>query len=210
MPRNRNNSTFDFRQDQPRLNHPVDHLKQMLDIPEDVEEKFRALTSVRKFRKGERITASSDIRFFGFYLCRGAARVSMLRGGQDLTCSFAIDDEFIALPTSLLSSDKVTLSIEFLESSEVICVPIEKSRRMFLEEVSLSNGAFSFILATLMDYSRALEERLIVMQCADARQRYDWFCKRYPKIVDRVSSIHVASFLGITKETLYRIRSGKY
>ena len=151
-----------------------------------------------------------DIRFFGFYLCRGAARVSMLRGAQDLTCSFAIDDEFIALPTSLLSSDKVTLSIEFLESSEVICVPIEKSRRMFLEEVSLSNGAFSFILATLMDYSRTLEERLIVMQCADARQRYDWFCKRYPKIVDRVSSIHVASFLGITKETLYRIRSGKY
>lgn len=210
MPRNRDNNSFDFRQDQPRLSHPVDHLKQKLDIPTEGEEKLRALSSSRKFRKGERITAPSDIRFLGFYLCRGAARVSIISGGQDRTCSFAIDNEFIALPTSILPSDKVTLSIEFLEPSEVISFPLEKSHQMFLEEVSLADGAFSFILAALMDYSRSLEERLLVMQCADARQRYAWFCKRYPKIVDRVSSIHVASFLGITKETLYRIRSGKY
>lgn len=162
------------------------------------------------FARGERITAPSDIRFLGFYLCQGAARVSIISGGQDRTCSFAIDNEFIALPTSIIPSDKVTLSIEFLEPSEVISFPLEKSHQMFLEEVSLADGAFSFVLAALMDYSRSLEERLIVMQCADARQRYAWFCKRYPKIVDRVSSIHVASFLGITKETLYRIRSGKY
>ena len=88
MPRNRNNSTFDFRQDQPRLNHPVDHLKQMLDIPEDVEEKFRALTSVRKFRKGERITASSDIRFFGF-LCK-YAKARSLRKGEWITVTAEI------------------------------------------------------------------------------------------------------------------------
>lgn len=210
MPRNRNNRSFDFRQDQPRLSHPVDHLKRVVDISPEIEEKLRSLTTRRSYRKGERITAPSDIKFYGFYIRKGAARVSMIRGGQDLTCSFAIDDEFLAMPVSRLSTDGLEVSIEFLEPSEIIMFPIDKSNRTFLEGVTPSNDALSFILTALVNHSRNLEERLIVMQCADARQRYAWFCSRYPKIVDRVSSIHVASFLGITKETLYRIRGGKY
>ena len=114
------------------------------------------------------------------------------------------------MPVSRLMTDGLEVSIEFLEPSEIIMFPIDKSNRAFLEGVAPSNDALSFILTALVNHSRNLEERLIVMQCADARQRYAWFCRRYPKIVDRVSSIHVASFLGITKETLYRIRSGKY
>lgn len=182
----------------------------MMEISPEIEEKLRSLTITRKYRKGDRITAPSDIKFYGFYIRKGAARVSMIRDEHDTTCSFAIDDEFLALTSFPLPTKTAMVSIEFLEPTEVIMVPLEQSHRTFFEEVSIAYESMSFILASLLNHTRNLEERLIVLQCADARQRYKWFCNRYPQIVDRVSSIHVASFLGITKETLYRIRGGKY
>jgi hypothetical protein len=54
-----------------------------------------------------------------------------------------------------------------------------------------------------------LEEHMFMLRM-EARDRYFWALKKYPHILDVVSVTQLASFLNLTKETLYRIRSGKY
>ena len=56
----------------------------------------------------------------------------------------------------------------------------------------------------------ALEERLDALQTMSAEERYRWALKRYPRITECATLTQIASFLGVTKETLYRIKSGKY
>lgn len=49
-----------------------------------------------------------------------------------------------------------------------------------------------------------------MLQNTSARERYQWVVDRYPRLLERSTVTQIASFLGVTKETLYRIRAGKY
>jgi len=56
----------------------------------------------------------------------------------------------------------------------------------------------------------ALERRLKMLQCKSALERYTFFCERMePDIVNAMPGYHVASYLGISPETLSRIRKKK-
>jgi hypothetical protein len=55
-----------------------------------------------------------------------------------------------------------------------------------------------------------LEERITVLQHYSARERYLWALERYPRLTECATVTQIASFLGLTKETLYRIRSDNY
>ena len=67
-----------------------------------------------------------------------------------------------------------------------------------------------FLSTALMQYVAFLEERVSVMQSLGAEERYQWLLHRYPRITECANATQIASYLGITKETLYRIRGGKY
>lgn len=41
-----------------------------------------------------------------------------------------------------------------------------------------------------------------------ATQRYDWFCKEYPGLIERVNNRYAASYLGMTPVTFSRLRHG--
>jgi CRP-like cAMP-binding protein len=52
----------------------------------------------------------------------------------------------------------------------------------------------------------ALQKRVIMLMSASAAERYDHFLKTYPQITQRVPQRMIASYLGITPETLSRVR----
>ena len=54
-----------------------------------------------------------------------------------------------------------------------------------------------------------LQRRVVSLQFETAHQRFDNLLKVYPQITQRVPLHHIASFLGITPETLSRVRAGK-
>tara|TARA_R110002050_G_scaffold211300_1_gene347404 strand:+ start:4252 stop:4704 length:453 start_codon:yes stop_codon:yes gene_type:complete len=52
----------------------------------------------------------------------------------------------------------------------------------------------------------ALQKRVIMLMSASAAERYEHFLKTYPQITQRVPQRMIASYLGITPETLSRVR----
>lgn len=56
------------------------------------------------------------------------------------------------------------------------------------------------------DYCKILEERSFLLQTHSAEQRYHWLLHNSPEALQRISLGHIASYLGITQETLSRIR----
>jgi len=56
------------------------------------------------------------------------------------------------------------------------------------------------------EYCKILEERSFLLQTHTAEQRYHWLLKNQPEALQRISLGHIASYLGISQETLSRIR----
>lgn len=193
------------------MSHPIDHIKRHLELSPEQEISMRSLMRERHFKRGDTITAVSDMRANSIYIRHGSARVFYLRGGKEQTFSFSFSDEFVMPSYHLLEHPESQLTIEFLEPTTAYFIPMA-DMRMLMDEISRDHTAeaASIAITALFELTRKHEERILILQSASARERYNWLITRYPIILKRATITQIASYLGITKETLYRIRAGKY
>lgn len=187
-------------------------MRQFYNVNADMESRFMDMMEERTFRRGDILSGTGTLSASAFYIVSGSARVFYLMGGKEKTFSFSFEDEFIALSRHLIDRGDNTLSIQFLEPTTVITLKHEAIRRTIEAEPQLVNmtEALLFVNMALLKSSLYLEERLVQFQQASARDRYQWAIKRYPRLLEVANGTQLASFLGLTRETLYRIRSGDY
>ncbi len=193
------------------MGHPLDHIRQHLELTPEQEESLKSIMKTQKFRKGDTITGVTDMRSNAFYIADGSARVYYLKGGKEQTFSFAFTDEFVNLSYHLSNTPDSQQTIEFLEPTVAVSIPIADIKTMMMEFSKEHNSeTIPLVITALLELTQSLEERLMVFQSASATERYKWLIMRYPKVLERATITQIASFLGVTKETLYRIRAGKY
>ncbi len=193
------------------MSHPIDHIRAYINLPSELEQSMRQLIKKRSFRRGETISLLDNMRTNAFFIQKGSARVYYIRKGREYTFSFSFEDEFGTHSLFLLNRSDTFTSIEFLEPSQVYIIPhLDISDSM--EEYARGNLSeiMAFVTSILVEHTNRLEERLLLLQTASATERYRWLITRYPKILERATITQIASFLGVTKETLYRIRNNKY
>lgn len=190
--------------------HPVDILKRVFKLSPEILDKLHAKMKEKHMEKGSTIDGHKHIQQHTYYIKRGAARAYYMKDGKEHTMSFAFDDEYL-MTHLVLNSIDIPLSIKFMEDSDIIYIPIKSFRDEVKQEADVNTlEASMFLNTTLSLYNSYLEERIYTLQCMDATERYNWALKRYPRLLECATVTQIASFLGVTRETLYRIRSGKY
>ncbi len=96
-------------------------------------------------------------------------------------------------------------NIQALEDS--ILYYIEYNELQFLYH---EHPEFNFVGRKLVEkYYQLSEKRLLSLRMQKAAQRYSFVMDNFPQIIQRVPSKYIASYLGITEETLSRIRGMK-
>lgn len=191
--------------------HPIDHIRKFTTLTPDLEKKLRSVMRDKTFVKGETILSSQMLRKGTFYISKGAARVFYTQGGREHTVSFAFSDQFVIIPHGGYSVNSDTVAVQFLLPTTATFVP-RMSIKTELEESGalIDLEALLFFNTALLQYTDFLEERVDVLQTLSAPERYEWAIRRFPRLPDCATATQIASFLGITKETLYRIKSGIY
>lgn len=191
---------------------PLQLMRRIYKLDGELEQRVADMMEQLEFRRGDVINAQSALHSQAFYILTGSARVYYLKGGKEKTFSFSFEDEYIMLSRHLIESGDTTLSIEFLEPTTVITLRPEKVRDVMQNESAPINmsEAMLFINMALMKVNLYLEERLAQFQQASARERYLWAINRYPRLLEVATGTQLASFLGITRETLYRLRGDSY
>lgn len=189
--------------------HPIEYLKKIFKLSPAQIEQINTLIVEKQMPKGssiERISQTIET----YYIKKGGARAYYIKDGKEHTVSFAFDDEYL-LTKLVAQNPSIQLSITFLEDTEIIYIPTSKLKET-LDNVKTGKSpeALLFFHAGLHQYLAYLEERLYVFQSMNAKERYEWVINRYPRLLEYATVTQIASFLGLTKETLYRIRSGKY
>jgi len=191
--------------------NPIDQIKTFTRITPEIEANLYNLIKERSFNKGDTIHGAVNLTSFNYYIKKGSARVFLTTSGKEHTISFTFDNEFITVNKQSLKAQPDTMAIQFLEPTDIIYLPHQKIIDILNNSATVeTTSALLFLNTALLRYTASLEERLFVMQTMNATQRYQWVLTRHPRILETATATQIASYLGITKETLYRIRNNKY
>lgn len=191
--------------------HPEENIRELFRLSPADKSVLIDCIEEKSFRRGERIEARSLMRAYGYYVESGMVRVFYVSRGCEHTFSFALEGEYVVPAHLLLNDPDSVMCIEFLEPTTVILLShrlLEKNIEAILPQ--RAREVIEFIMHGLLGHINFLEERVMMFQTATATERYRWMEQRYPRVLERATMTQVASFLGLTKETIYRIRSKKY
>ncbi|RZJ49684.1 MAG: Crp/Fnr family transcriptional regulator [Flavobacterium sp.] len=138
-----------------------------------------------------------------YFIISGAARVYYLdKEGAETTSWFLFENEFLISVYSFFTGEP---SFEYLETIED-CTLIMLNRNT-LNELYLQYLEFNVIGRKLTEYYYIRNEKQANdLRMLTAKQRYQALLTSNPKLINRVSLGYIASYLGITQETLSRIR----
>lgn len=173
-----------------------------------VQEAIAALEEIltkAEFKAGEMLHRQHEVGNTIFLVKSGIIRSYYYVDGKDITAHFAMGYGIIGAVDSLLKGKKSLYNIEALEDSEVFLLKYAEMEAFLAERPQLERLARKVVECLYLD----LVERMEGMTFLTAKDRYDHLLARYPRITQQVKLGHIASFLGITQETLSRVRGLK-
>ena len=157
----------------------------------------------KKYKKHQFMLNEGDVcNYIGFVASGCLREYKIDNKGSEHIIQFAIEDWWISDLNSFLSGLPSTLNIDALQDSDVLL--LEKSAREELLEGCPKMERF-FRLLLEVNHT-ASYQRVIDSLESSAEDRYLKFIKTYPKIFEQVPQNQIASYLGITPQSLSRIR----
>ncbi|MEL6863726.1 MAG: Crp/Fnr family transcriptional regulator [Bacteroidota bacterium] len=160
------------------------------------------LTTVEK---GEVIVREGQFANKAYFILQGCARAYYLKDGKDISDWFAFENEFITAIISFFGNEPSPHYIEMLEDTLIMEIS-----RTTIDQLSNKHHDFEHLVRVVVTKTMLRQqERISSTLFHTARERYDHILDTYPGITNRVPLMHIASYLGMTLETLSRIRNTK-
>lgn len=139
-----------------------------------------------------------------YFVEKGMGRSYYLNeGGKEITQWFFGVGKFMSSVDSFFQQTASLYYLEVLEDSVLYTVSKEEIDRLFEKYPKMEK--LGRLVATEM--LTKVVNKLNALQFQTARERYDYMLTEFPDIAYRVPLGHIASYLGMTQETLSRIRS---
>ena len=174
-----------------------------ISLSETEMESFCNLFEYKTIKKKSFLLREGEICKFEGFVTKGLFRVYHIdKNGFEQILYFAIEDWWITDIDSFTNEIPSLLFIEALEDSELLL--ISKKDKDFAYE-NLPKIEKLFRIMTQKTHV-ALQRRMIDSMSKTAEFRYVEFVEKYPQLIQRLSNIQVAAYLGITNVFLSNIR----
>jgi CRP/FNR family transcriptional regulator, anaerobic regulatory protein len=158
---------------------------------------------IKKYKKGTFLLKKGHVARDAHFIISGSARCFYESQGKDVTNYFAFENEGVTSTLSFMTQKPSDEIIQVLEDTTVATISYNDLEALYKQNLEICNLGRKFIEGITIE----LEERIRVFQITSAQDRYDYILAHKPQIIQRVPLKYLASFLGITAETLSRIRS---
>jgi CRP-like cAMP-binding protein len=140
-----------------------------------------------------------------YFIHSGLLRCFYLKEDQEVCSWFMKEGDVITSIESFFYQKESYESIQAIEDCELFC--IEHSQ---LEYIYRQFPEFNYISRVLLQkYYTLSEQRLYSLRMQRSQERYEHLLRNFPELILRVPAKYLASYLGISEETLSRIRSRK-
>ena len=186
--------------------HLPPFIKNIANLSRESEEKLSAVFQRNEFPKGHILFRQGEVCRHIYYIEKGLARIYYnTRSGKEITAWFFAENSFLTAHDSFYQQKPAPSCCELLEYSVVYSLKYTDMQAMLNENHDMAKFAFHAVF----ELAKKLTEFINGIKFQSAEERYNALMLNYPNIFQRARLGHIASFLGITQDTLSRIRAGK-
>ncbi|MFH6944129.1 Crp/Fnr family transcriptional regulator [Flavobacterium sp. FlaQc-50] len=181
----------------------ITDLSRFMEFNEAESIAFRSILKLKKVKKNQHLLIEGEVCNFGVFVAEGCIRYYYLVDGVESTGNFFFENDWYSDFESFLYGKPSRINIEALED----CVFYLAYKHDF-EKLVAEYPVFNSFLRVMMERTiKGLTGRNMMMSLLSNEERYLKFIKYCPKVMERVSLKHIASYLGIKPESLSRIRT---
>ena len=179
------------------------HIKKRIRLTQEEFNLCGQFFTPRNLKKRQFLLQEGDVCKYLAFVNSGCLReYTVDQKGEEHVIQFAIQDWWISDLNSFLSGATSTHNVDAMQDSEVLILEKEARDKM-LEAVPKMERFFRLLLEA---NHVATHKRINASLSATAEERYLAFIKTYPALVEQVPQSQIASYLGITPQSLSRIR----
>ncbi len=185
--------------------HFTSFLTNNAEFEQNYIEKLVGQCAHKKLGKDEFLLREGEKCKYVFFVEKGLLRQYYLDpAGKEHTIQFAPENWLISDRDSLFFQQRAQYFIQAVEDSEVLFIEED----LILKLSQLDAAFHSYNNKLLHNHIRQLQKRIKLLLSATAEERYLDFTATYPDLMLRLPQTMVASYLGITPESLSRVRKG--
>ena len=179
------------------------YLDNKISLTEEQHEWIRSQSVVKKLRKKQYLLQEGDHWHYKGFVTKGLLRTySIDERGFEHVIYFAMENWWVGDREAFLSGQPSRFNIDAIEDSEIVLMEKQK-----YDAICRELPAFNDMVNKIIERSFiASQNRIHDSISSPVEERYSNFVQRYPSLAARVPLNMIASYLGITRETLSRIR----
>jgi CRP-like cAMP-binding protein len=160
--------------------------------------------TVRKYLKGQYIVQQGDICKYECFVLSGCTKTFYVdKEGQEHILMFSIEDWWTSDMGSFITQTPADFNVQCLENSEFVMFSYDIIEDLYRDIPKLERFFRQIIERGFV----ASQKRIVRNFSLSAKEQYLYFRDQYPLIEQRIPQYMIASYLGITKEFLSKIKS---
>jgi CRP-like cAMP-binding protein len=170
------------------------------------DEEFNYLKTLfvpKKLRKRQYFLQEGDVCKYQAFVEKGMLRLYRVdEKGAEHILQFASEGWWVADLSSFLTGEPSGLNVDVLEDAELLMI----TKPMWEQDMQEIPALEHYFRIILQNHLVATQKRLLQSLSETAEEKYNRFVETYPECMLRMPQHMIAAYLGITRETLSRIR----
>lgn len=181
----------------------LEHINRKVPLTEEDKAIIKTYLIPKKVRRKQYLLQEGDVCKNILFVEKGALReYSVDESGREHIIQFALEGWAISDLYSFLTGEPATYNIDAIEDSELVMM----SKSAHEELLKKVRSYETFTRLNITGAYLSMQRRLTCTVSASLEERYEAFVSLYPHIAERVPQHMIASYLGLTPETLSRVR----
>lgn len=180
------------------------YISKYISLTEQEEAFLLSKIAYRKYLKGQFMVQQGDVCKYECFVISGCTKTFYVDvEGQEHIVMFSIEDWWTSDIGSFITQTPADYNVQCLENTELIMF-LHSDIESLYENIPKLERFFRQIIEKALVAS---QKRIVRSFSLSAKERYVYFRNQYPKIEQRIPQYMIASYLGITKEFLSKIKS---
>ena len=159
---------------------------------------------IRKFKKHQFVIQEGDGVPNDYFIMSGCLKSYFTdSNGKDHILQFGFQDWWITDYQAYYNQSTATVNIDCIEDSELLCLSFANREKLCAEMHKIEH----FFRKKTNKHNVALQQRILSLLSNNAKEKYDGLLRLYPQLFQKVPKQLIASYLGVTRETLSRFNA---
>ena len=172
-------------------------------LTEGEQEFIKTYLTVKRLRKKQYLLQEEDVCKFVAFVEKGAMRMYKVNeDGTEHIVLFGLEGAFITDLYSFLTNEPSIYNIDAIEDSELVLISQSSSEELRKFSPKYQEFIFQVTSEAFIDLQRRITSTISL----SLEERYKDFTTRYPDVVRQLPQHMIASYMGLTPETLSRVR----